>query len=267
MSKETIESFIIELLLKGPLPSTGIVRKTTLEKGVTKEAVYKALRQILEKEIIVKRGKIISLSNQWIVDSVEKWRGAESRYIGKAPTHLLSEKSSVVYTCKTLDQLDALWNHNIIELSYTLEPKGYMLLYAPHYWFPIIRNTSEHNLLRTLKSRGYELLQLGGHTTPIDKNITKYFPLKELNYYPATVAEKKYVNIIGKYVIEVSLDKKTLKYINDWYEKHTILTEENQYELSQVLKIKGVYKLKISKDPAKVALFTKLFSKYFVIKK
>jgi hypothetical protein len=266
MPKETIESYIVNLLIKGPTPIPVIVRSAIKEKSVTKEAVYKALRLLLRKEISVKRGKIISLSNQWVIDMAEKWRDAESRYVGKSYAQLLGDKSSVVYTCKTIDQLDSLWNHVILDISYTLKPKTTMLFYSPHYWFPMIRSTSEHSLIHTLTKRGHTWLQLSGYTKPLDVHLKKYFPLKGVEYYTKDINEKNYINVFEQYFVEVTLDKKATDYINKWYSKYTTFTTESVAELEKVLKIKGSYKLKISKNQKKVEKFRKLFSKYFLIK-
>lgn len=264
--KENIESQIIDMLIKGPLSPVFVVRSIIKEKGVTKEAVYKSLRQLLQKEHVVKSGQKISLSNQWVIKMADKWKQAEMKYIGKSNIQMLGDKSSVVYTCKTIDQLDSLWNHAILDILYTLNPKTTLLLYSPHYWFPCLRNTSEYTLMHTIKNRGHRWLQLAGFTKMLDKDLKKYFPLDEIEYHPANVNEKTYINVLGEYFIEVTLDKKANNYINKWYDKYSVFSNESITELEKVLKIKGVYKLKISKNKNKISKFKKIFNKYYLIK-
>jgi hypothetical protein len=266
MTKETIESQIINMLTKGPLSTIYIVGSIMSAKKVTKEAVYKALRGLLKKEQIVKSGKQVSLSNQWVIKMANTWKQAEARYIGKSHIQMLGDKSSVVYTCKTIDQLDSLWNHAILDISYTLKPKTTLLFFSPHYWFPLIRASSEQSLIRTLTSRGHTWLQLNGYTEHLDKNLRKYFPLKEIEYHADNIKEENYINIFEDYILEITLDKKASRYIAEWYENNSTCDKENIEALEQVLKIKGVYKLKISKNKNKLTKFRKLFKKYFVIK-
>ncbi len=266
MNKETIESYIIDILIKSPLPRLSIVRKAMKQKSVTKEAVYKSLRLLLMREVVVKSGKNISLSNQWIINMAKKWQEAEARYIGKTNIMMLGEKSSVVYTCKTIDQIDSLWNHAILDISYTLHSKTTLLLYAPHYWFPLIRGNSEHSLIKTLSSRGHRWLQLAGGENPIDKNLIKYDSLKGLEYYASKLKENKYLNILGDYIIEVTLDKKASAFIDAWYKTHEKINEDAISALQKVLAIKGTYKIKIYKNQNKATFYKKMFSKYFLIK-
>lgn len=266
MAKQTIDSYIIDLLTRGPVPTANIVATVIKNKKVTKEAVYKALRILLKQEIIVKGGKSLSLSNQWVINMAEKWRSAEERYVGKANIKMLGEKSSVIYTCKTIDQLDSLWNHTILDISYTLKPEMTLLLYSPHYWFPLIRGGSEHNIIHTITKRGHRWLQLAGHTEPMDRNWRKYFPLKEIEYHAENIQEKSYFNVLGDYILEITLDKKAVDYIHRWYKTNTTISDSVIHELEKVLSIKGTYKLKISKNPAKAQKLRKLFGKYFLIK-
>ncbi len=262
-----IETFIIDKLINGPLSTTTIVSQTMRAKCVTKEAVYKALRGLLKKEIVVKGGKRISLSNQWVIDMAEKWRQAEAQYIGKANIKLLGDRNSVVYTCKTIDQLDSLWNHTILEICYLLQSETTLLFYSPHYWFPLIRGNSEHSLIHTLTARGHTWLQLAGYKEPMDLNLRKSFPLKEIEYHAEHISEKQYINVFGDYVLEISLDKKAADHIHRWYRNNDKLSEEALHNLEKVLTIKGTYKLKVSKNPKKAEKLRKLFAKYFLIKK
>jgi hypothetical protein len=234
------------------------------ELGVTKEAVYKTLRNLIAREICVKRGKTISLSNQWVVDMSKKWRTVEARYIDKAKKPLLADKNSIVYTCKTLDQLDTLWNHYIIDLATILPVETPLLFYTPHYWFPAIRSSAEEQVTRAITSRGYRWMQLAGNTTTLDVELQKYFPQKEIEYHSARVNDKKNATILGDYIIEVTFDKKASEYIDEWYEKNSMFTKESIAELEKALKIKGIYKLKILRSKSKALYFRKLFAKYFV---
>lgn len=266
MSAQTVHSYITDALAEGSLPSKKLVENAKKKLGVTKEAVYKALRQMITEEIVVKRGKTVSLSNQWVIDMAEKWKKVEARYSGKTGGYLPAEKNSVVYTCKTLDQLDTLWNHNIYEIVATLPKGSYLLAGVPHYWFPAIRSGSEHSLVKNIKARGYHWLQLASSKKKLDIELRKYFPYKEIEYHATELPDKGYFNVFGDYVVEVTLDSKTASYINRWYDTHTKFDAESISELEKVLKIKGVFKLKISRNKSKAERYQKLFKKYFVMK-
>lgn len=266
MSTQTVHNYVTDTLAEGSLPSTKLVEHAMQKLGVTKEAVYKALRQMIAEEIVVKRGKTVSLSNQWVIEMAEKWRKVETRYNGKPGAFLPAEKNSVVYTCKTLDQLDTLWNHNIYEIVATLPKGSYLLSGVPHYWFPAIRAGSEHRLMKNMKARGYHWLQLASSKKKLDLEFRKYFTYKEIEYHATELPDKSYYNAFGDYIVEVTLDSKAASYINRWYDTHTKFDPESISKLEEVLKIKGVYKLKISRNKSKSERYQKLFKKYFVMK-
>lgn len=266
MATQSVHEYIIDTLTQGSLPSTKVVEGAIKKLSVTKEAVYKALRHMITEEIVVKRGKTVSLSNQWVITMAEKWNRVAVRYSGKPASYLPAEKNSIVYTCKTLDQLDTLWNHNIYELITALPAGSCILSGVPHYWFPAIREKSEHTLMKNMKKRGFHWLQLISNAKKLDVEFLRYFPYKEIEYHATDIADKNYFNVFGEYVVEVTLEKKASDYISRWYSTHAKYDAESITELEKVLRIKGVYKLKISRNKAKADRYRKLFKKYFLIK-
>lgn len=262
----TAEDTIIDLLSENPLQTHELVSRVVRKNTVTKEAVYKSLRKLLKEEVIVKRGRVTSLSNQWVIDMAEKWRQAEAKYVGKPEGLRLAEKTSVVYTTKTIDELDTLWNHNIYQLVSLLPSGSHLYSSVPHYWFPSIRSKSEQRLMQTLKARGYVWHQMASNAKKLDRELKKYFPCEDIEYYAADIAEKNYINVFGEYVLEVTLDKKAAQYIEEWYETHSSFNDASICELEKVLAIRGVYKLKIAKNKTKAARYRKIFSPYFLVK-
>lgn len=263
---QTVSDYIIDLLAQGAVPTKALVVRAMKKKAVTKEAVYKALRHMLREEVVVKRGKSFSLSNQWILKMSEKWRSVENRYLGKTTNTLLERQGSAVYTVKTLDQLDALWNHYIFDFVSLLPVTTPLFFYTPHYWFPAIRSATEEEVTHTVTSRGYHWMQLAGKTKILDVTLEKYFPQKEIDYFAASVKEPHNVTVLGDYIIDVAFDKKVRDFIDAWYEKNTTFTPETISELQKALKIPGIHKLKISKNKKRATEYRKLFSKYFVFK-
>ncbi len=262
----TAREYIINLLGSGSIPTKALVARTMKAQSVTKEAVYKALRQMLAEEIVVKRGKSFSLSNQWVIKMSEKWRTIENRYLGKTTHTLLERHGCAVYTVKTLDQLDALWNHYIFDFVSLLPIDTPLFFYTPHYWFPAIRSTTEEEVTHSVTSKGYHWMQLAGKTTKLDVGLEKYFPQKEIEYFAANVKELHNVTVLGDYIIDVAFDKKVRTFIDAWYEKNTVFTPETISELNKALKIPGTHKLKISKNKKRAGEYRKLFAKYFVFK-
>jgi hypothetical protein len=74
-----------------------------------------------------------------------------------------------------------------------------------------------------------------------------------------------YVNVIGDFVIEVWLDKKVCKEIDDYYTKTQNLGEIERQKLEHILSQKGKNKFVVSRNKRKAEAFRSKFKKYFFL--
>jgi hypothetical protein len=76
-----------------------------------------------------------------------------------------------------------------------------------------------------------------------------------------------YFNTYGDYIIEVTLDPKTQKSIDDFYKSYTIWNDDAKARLNFIVShMKGRNKLTISRNAKKAEKYKKLFRKYFPVK-
>lgn len=61
-----IKETIIALLAKGAVDSTELQKMVEEKKKVTKQGFYKALRELLAEEVVVKNKQLVVLSNLWV---------------------------------------------------------------------------------------------------------------------------------------------------------------------------------------------------------
>lgn len=61
-----IKETIIALLAKGVIDSTKLQKQVEENKKVTKQGFYKALRELIAEEVVVKNKQLVALSNLWV---------------------------------------------------------------------------------------------------------------------------------------------------------------------------------------------------------
>ena len=136
-NKKDLHDHIIEYLLKNPGTTPEIVTYIHgLQLSPTIQGVYKALRQLLAADIIVKQKQTYLLSNVWKNKVSQKFSN-EKRFE-------LSAGEQLSYRFTKLDHLDMFWKH-IVDMTQE-ETSGFPVFYseAHSFWYYVPgRSSSE----------------------------------------------------------------------------------------------------------------------------
>lgn len=271
---QTIESQIIYLLKDGSLSTIKIIDRIQKTRPDTpKQSVYLALRKLKSKEIIVLRGKMVSLHQSWVVEMKNFFTEIDSQHLNPNEANLLNlqDGESVTYKFNSLVSLDMFWAHAFMLFVNTIPTGGSIFLYNPHEWFLIARKQSEVGLIKEVKRREIHWQHLIASKKPLDTEITKYFDgnLTQCHLLNKHLFENNYyLNNFGNFHIEVWLDKRAVEEIEMIYNTYNKLDIVVINLLRQIIENKKYkHKMKISKNTAKGVKIFKLFKKYFFIKK
>lgn len=261
-SKESIEDAIIRLLSSG--------KKSTLELSglleqeghkVSFQGVYKALKYLLADTIVVKSGKDIEISREWI-------NKISNQLSGSFIIPPLSPGESVSYSYLSLAHLDAYWKHinKAIELKY---PDFPIFIYNPYgIWLHLNgRFESEENYLHEFrKNRRHGFLVIGNDTA-LDRNLKKQYQNDFLQidlWENSSLPETDYFTVNGDYIITTKLNKKLAPRITYLYQSLLDISKARP-ELEKVLNVAGKSKLKLEYNPEKSKLLrNKLFKNFYL---
>ena len=264
------ESLVAHLAKKGATGEELLDVARTIKKTFTKQALYHTLRQLTEREIIVKHGKQFSLSQLWISRMNDFFAIAGKQYgvDERAGNDFLSlsDGDKISYSFKSPVEADRFWAHAFTVLGELLAKKEPLYIYNPHEWFLLARTESEAFLFNELKKRGQKVWLICGGNTALDAYTKKYFDGTILQYYMSTdelfEARNYYLNIFGDYIIEAHINETVAQKVDDFYNTNTKVTESMTQILTTLLE-EGRTTITITRNKKKAEKLKKLFTPYF----
>lgn len=226
-NKKDLHDHIIEYLLKNPGTTPEIVTYIhSLQLSPTIQGVYKALRQLLAADIIVKQKHTYLLSNVWKNKVSQKFSN-ERRFE-------LSAGEQVSYRFTKLDHLDMFWKHSMqdIQETYATTPVFHAL---PHnFWYSIPgRRASEEDYYDNFKQQQVHAFTVIGGKTLLDINLKKIYQHEFHQYqlqstYPFN--RRDHMSIIGPYIITTRVSSSLARAVDYAYS-----VAKTEAELSEIL--------------------------------
>lgn len=268
----SIEDAVIKLLQKGSLPISELIDKVdSLRHGATRQGVYRVLRKLKREEKIVIHKKSVSLNLQWLRRMSEYFSVAQYYYSPKhsSPDFFLNleEREKIVFTFKTLLDLDIFASHVIHMLTEIMEEHEPVLAFNPHEFFSYGRREAEKMLFEAMREMKKQVFILSSHENPLDSALKKQFDGTSVQYHivPTVPFDKGnyYFNVYGDYLLEFILDTRVGDELEAFYAKTVVFDDQAEKELSEIFVHKGRHKLTITKNKRKTGVYKKFFSKYF----
>ncbi len=263
-SKETVEDIIIRLLSKGKTTPLELHEQIVTDgEKVTVQAVYKALRALIKDSVVVKSGKTLEISQEWV-------NTLSSTFNTQTTLPQLADGEAAVYNYKSLVNLDAYWKHLMSALDDKFEDFP-VFLYSPyHIWYHISeRSQSESDYFSSFTKNKHHAFFVIGNNTPLDQNFKKKFHSDYMQidtWEKSPLKESSYLTIIDDYIIDTILDKKLTSAIKTFYSS-SLSPEEASLELNKVLSTSNKAKIKIERNAKKAKLLRKKLFKNFYLPK
>lgn len=264
-SKETVEDIIIRLLSKGKTTPL-VLHEAIVADGesVTVQAVYKALRYLIKDSVVVKSGRYVEISQEWV-------NTLSSTFNTQTTLPQLSDGEAAVYNYKSLVNLDAYWKHlmNALDDKFGNYP---VFLYSPyHIWYHISERTqSEADYFSGFEKNKHQAYFVIGNTSPLDQNFKKQFHSDYMQidtWQKSSLKENNYLTIIDDYVIDTILDSKLTAAIKTYYAASSKNAEEAKMYLNKVLSSTNKAKIKIERNAKKARILRKKLFKNFYLTK
>jgi hypothetical protein len=222
---------------------------------------------------VLVQGKRLALSSVWLERMAEFFAEAQKVYLEKAREEpfsfgYLEEGDRVTYKFKNPVLLDQVWGHVFFELVKRVSVDTPIMIYNPHYWFPIVRQESEGVIFKWLQLQGYKAYFATASTSSLDSKIIKEF-LKDMNHsYSLGVhngyKNNFYLNVIGEYLIEVTLDEVVSHKVDGFFTERESCTTEDVTGLRSVVETTGKNKIVISRNKTKAKRTRTSLAKHFL---
>ncbi len=260
--KESNEDRIIRFLL-GKEQSVKNLSKSLQHEGisVTIQGIYKLLRGLIGEEIVIKRGNLYSLSEEWRGKVIDTFEERQNRFE-------LAEGESVRLDLASLVHLDQQWKNIVLPL-HEAHPLFPIFFYNPHeIWIHLneSRKKSEYAYYASFReNKSYAFCLFGGNTIH-DQNMKKELQNEYLQIalgieqFPRT----DYPTIFGDYIITTRLSTRLTQEIEAAYQESGD-TNSLERRLQKIGIEKKKVRLIIERDRAKAKKLRKKLSKEFFV--
>ncbi len=261
--KAHIEDLIVKSLIISESTAKHMLSKIKQEHGkYTIQALYVVLRDLLEQEIVFKRGTKYSLNKEWQQQVI--------RELGQEKDFEINEGEQYIYILSSLNHHDIQWKNIVLPLheKYTNDP---IFFYNYHYiWIHLgeSRKKSEIEYYKSFIRDKKFAFSLVGSNSPLEIETKKIIESEYVRIYIDSIPLDKsgYIAIFNEYIITTQLSKKTVQEIEECYKIAKNINELEQNIQKIDFQTKKV-KLIIERNKEKAKKLRKKLSKDFYIPK
>lgn len=260
---KTLSDHILEALLEKE--GTALSIETWLKSKnikVTIQGVYKALRELIKEDIVIKHKKFYSINNVW--------REKVGELFSPKYQFKLSSGERVMYRFNKIIHLDAFWKSTLSDIQ--KETGDYPTFDAvPHqFWFYADgRRESEVEYHTSFDTKKIHLFSIIGGTTAMDKKMksvmqSEYHQVHLTDKSPFAIRDN--ITVMDSYIIVTKISSTLATAIDTAY-KNISNEHELAKKLNELYKKPGIIKLTIENNQKKAMMFRKKMSHNFYIPK
>lgn len=263
-----LKGAIVLELVAGEKDSLELMDLVARPFDATKQAYYKALRELIKEEQVIKHGRRVSLNIVWIAKIAKFVEQAESAY---GIVKRLSKREGRIqsYTFTSTTELDIYWAHLFLLLAEELKGEP-IFFYNYHEWFMYDRPEAENNLFDLIKKKRHQLFTTLGVQTPMAISFKKKYQtdtvqvaIDESFNFPLT----DNIVVMGDYIITTRYDEKVANEIDILFRALKVYDEEADKKLRAILSKHRKSKILVDHNKSKAHILKKRFTKNFVIPK
>ena len=268
--KQSIEDLVAESLARNPY-STGpqlVAMVNKARESTTKQAVYTALKVLMESEVVAKVGHTYFLSRVWLSKVETLFQTQKQREAARDAVFDLREGESISYHFPSLLSCDTYWAHVFSILTEWIDASVPIMIYMPHEWFVIGRVEVEKSIFKGFEdNKKLALFTIGG-SSPLDMQFKREW---KSDYVQTHLSDNKsfdrkyHVHIFGDFLIEVFIAEELAKDIDRFYVANKTSTPEHTTEFENLINRKSPVRMKISRKPAKAARLRKQLLRPFYL--
>ena len=259
--RKTLYDHVTETLLKGP-SDVSQIEIALKSKGIvpTVQGIYKALRELISEDIVVKQKTMYS------VNSI--WRYSLTKLVSQAPTFKLSPGERVTYRFNNIENTDAFWKHTFQDIQEETDSIP-VFHFMPHQFWLLIpsRSQSEYEYYKRYDNKKiYDFNILGGTSVfdiKMKKDLTTtYNQISTDN--KTNFNRRDHLSVIGPYIVTTRVSVNLARVTDRLYE--TCFTEvELAEKLQPVFKKSGTIILSVEHNEAKAKKLRRRMSSDFHI--
>jgi len=266
---EQLEEKIVRYLARHPARTVLELQRAVRNRGAsyTLQAFYKQLAQ-LESAGVVSRAKArYSLRLPWVHAFLHLAATAGEHYVDSPPLDdiLPTSGRQRAWRFTDLHKLNNFWSQ-ILFVLFAHSGEKLLLAWIPHPWFHLAETEQEEQYVQSLERAEIRLYQILGARTYLDRWAERFWQLPNIHYSFAPgpfAGEPAYMNVVGDYVLTVSLDAETRERIEELYRNARRAEDVDLGALLRIFRLRTDARMRLERNPKKAASIRRKFRGYF----
>ena len=260
-NKSNVKSLVFSILTR-EYPLKIIEIKNLINKRYGKmvsfQAVRKAMLELLDDGILMKKDYSFVINKQWVLESKKALDELYSTiYLEeKIPVKISSIGEELsVFSFNSLAELMKFWEDLINDWFSKLSGRSMKVncWQGAHSWEALLFPETEQRIMSQLKKKGVRSYILTTGNTDLDKLVLKFYKdlgIKVLRVPSSSFFDKEYyVGTYGDLVVQTRYPKEIVEEMDLFFKKTKSLKTLDLKELSEITNKKINIKLSVSKNP------------------
>ncbi len=269
--KHTVAECVIEALAeKETLTAKELLAYKNAEAGrlVTLQAIYKELSHLLDAGVVLKSGQTYRLHATWInkLHRLSKKLDTLGQNTSSLNAMLPDGTTKRTWKFTNLLTMNDFWADVLLRLLQS-NPDKTLLGWNPHPWFHLVQTEKEQEFVRALGEMGGSMYLILGSRTYLDRWAERFWQGEYVHYAYGKSwfhqHETSYINVIGDYVITVTLSAHTVLEIDAIYKETSSIETIDLAAILHVFTHEATCKLTLTKSARKAEGIRKKFSMYW----
>ncbi len=274
---DNLEKDILSRLQSGPRGVTDLVEELSYLNKMSVQGVYKALRRLRQKEIVIVYKHVASLSTVWLAKELERVTFSINAYqsIPDIENVLAGKAKRATFAFRTLNEIDLFWTHIFLLLADKIPSEYHSYSIQPHDWYLYVRSETDTFWMKKHSEEKRISRMLITHASKLDYEVTKVRKKElgrlfeyTLDRNPFGQASDTYYNIIDSLIFTARFDLAVNQLLDKFVEQNSELplSKEAQNSINEIVNTKGTFTLTIESNEKKAKRMIDKVRKYFDFK-
>ncbi len=260
---------VIRAVAESPGISVAGLHATLKKKrSVTLQHLYRKVNQLIDEEVLIKRKSTLTLNLLWLsylqyFASESKKEMAKNSALSVFP---LKKNQRVTFTADTLNGVQTLWHHLLIQLHRTA-PQKMLYKYYSHAWWVWNKRTLDVKFYKKIYDSGVRCLWLYGNNTFLDRQAVNMYPdilESRISIDVALPGEGYNLNVYGDYVFECVLPAHIARHLDLVFHSATSTKQDELALIDDVFAMQAEFTVTVWHNPALAQKFQKQIGQYFL---
>lgn len=237
--------------------------------NITLQHLYRTVNRLVEAQIVIKAGTRLSINLMWLSYLqffAERAKKVLLEHRGSEIVFPLKEGERTTFTCNSLLDLQALWNHLLVRL-HQAAPGKHLLKYYAHAWWQIGRYALDASFYRRITESGVRCHWLFGNTTFLDAYAAKQHKdlmNARLTDDPPFPKEGYNLNVYGSHIFECIFPERITKHFDFIFHTVTSIEQLDLDVYNDVFLLEAPLTLKVWRNEKQAAQLRARIERYFL---